>query len=231
MRNKKKYIVITLILALTACLFAGCSKKEEIKEETPVEVIQEDVEVIEDNAIKPIDFVIDLENVGDQMLSVSFDKDSFFYGPDETLLLELVVYDYEQFDSRDVNELKEGDVISLLDEDIVIETIDALESGDVMINGDLEFGGHILRGDVTGMFHEIVENDHKKFYEVGNISLSFSDDFVFVDDSDLDNMGLEYDLDDFLAEEPPFFFNFSPLNTTVCIKDGKIVEIHRIYIP
>ena len=231
MKRRHKIIILTFVLSFVLGLIVGCGKKEEIKEETPIEVIQEEVEVVDDSIVRPMNFEIDLENINNQMLSVFFNEDSFFYGPEDQLFLELIVYDYEQFDPRDINSLEEGSKILICDEEITVETIETLATGDVMINGGFEEGGHIFHTDGTGMTHEVVENDHKVFYELGNVALPISNDLVFIDDSDLDNMGIRYSAEAFLAEEVEFGFNFWPLNTTVRIVDGEIVEINRVYIP
>ena len=225
-----KTIALSGLLIFTMLASVGCNtNKEEPVQQPVVEkpvIITDEVKIV-----KPIDIQIDLANISDSMLTAAFDKESICDDENGNKVLTVMVYDYEKYDLVDISELKEGDVLFIRGEEVTVESIEEDNGGIININGGLENGGYWLKTDDSGIYYEIMENDHKKYFAMEEITLPISEDFVLIDNSDLDNPELEYTLDDLLSDENIFLYGFNELNTVIRVADGKLVEVTRIFIP
>ena len=74
-------------------------------------------------------------------------------------------------------------------------------------------------------------NEAKRFYPVNTVTVKGSAEFLFIDDSDLKNPGINYYPGDFLLNEPIFIYDFTPYNSTLRIEGGYAVELYRAYMP
>ena len=225
-----KGFVACCILCTIMISTIGCSKEEPI-EEPVVNVEEPEIVVTGDSTITPLNIDVNLDDIEDRMFNASFEEENVYVNDDGQMVADLTIYDYEQFDMVDIANLKSGDAIVLQETEVAVDTVDVDDFGIVYINGGLENGGHWLKTDDSGIYYEIIENDHKKFHEIGQLSLLVSDEFVFIDNSDLDNPGLEYTFEDIMNDETLFRYGFSEYNTVIRISDGKLVEIVREYMP
>ncbi len=252
---KKKFLCAGLV---ACCLFAmiGCSGKKENDKTEGSSQVESSVETSEvpvssgnteentsetendgeiENAeaatISPLPSTISLEELVDCTLAVSFEKDDILLTEDGTLQLRAMVYDYELFDLVDVSKLKKNDIILLHKEEITVTSIEKAESGNIILNGGLDVGGFELRTDESGVFYETGYSDMKTYYEIGEITLPFAENFKLTDTSDLDKNPAEYSVDELLKEESEHFFGFAPHNTSIVIENGKIVSMSRVYTP
>ena len=229
-----KGFVTCCVLCAIMVSTLGCSKEEpkgEPIEESVVNVEEPEIVVTGDRKITPLNIDINLDDIENCMFNASFKKENVYVNDDGQMVAELTIYDYEQFDMVDIANLKSGDTIVLQGTEIAVETIEVDDLGVVYINGGLENGGHWLKTDDSGIYYEIIENDHKKFHAIGQLYLLVSDEFVFIDNSDLDNPGLEYTFEDIMNDDTLFLYGFSEYSTVIRIADGKLVEIVREYMP
>lgn len=246
--KKKQLIALTLA---TTCVFglAGCNSKitpddtkPEIEAtqpapETPdVETAPEITEPttseeIETEIIKPIEETINLEALEDSILAVSLKDGCFVKGEDEAITITAMVHSYDIYDMKHIANLEVGNTILINGEEVVIETLDQDEIGAVLINGGIDDGGFTLATDEDTVYYVFDYNDAKVYHELGEITLQVADEFVFHDESNLENPEITFVAEDFLKEGLEFDFYFVPNNATIRIENGKVVEMTRIFTP
>lgn len=145
--------------------------------------------------------------------------------------LDVTVYTYDLYDMVDIASLKEGDFIVIQGTEVLIESLETLESGILLINGGMENDGYDLWHDESGVYFEHGYNDMKSYYPIGETTMRVSTEFNFVDSSDLDKGEVTYYPGDFLTDAAGIVYNFSPNNTSIVVEDGKIIHMTRIYTP
>ena len=63
------------------------------------------------------------------------------------------------------------------------------------------------------------------------ITLPVSDEFEYVDESDLDADAKKYFAGDFLTDDAGAKYNFFPNNTSIVIENGTIIKMNKVYMP
>lgn len=232
---KKKMLVFCAMMSLVLVM-AGCAKKEEAAEEVQnqEEVVEEVTEEVteeseqESGAIMPIPATVDVNNLSDCMVSVSFGKEDIDADGDN-VQLKVKVWTYDLYDMVDISMLEEGSVIQIGGEDVQVASVEMTDKA-VLINGGLDNGGYELRTNEDTVYYEIGYSDVLSYYEVGEAILPVSDEFVFIDSSDLDKGEVSYSIED-LQNNEEIYFDFTPNNTKIVIEEGKIVVMERVYTP
>ena len=74
-------------------------------------------------------------------------------------------------------------------------------------------------------------NDIKAYYESGKVKLPVSDEFEYIDESDLDAEAKVYYPGDFFTNDAGIEYNFSPNNTSIVIENGTIIKMNKVYMP
>ena len=213
---KRIVIAVLAICLLALCACGGADKPQ-------------NTQAPEGNLrVEPLPSSLDIDNLNDATVSVSFDANSL--GTDGgKMTLKIRVYDYELFDTVDVSQLKKGDTIVVNGKEIVVENID--DSNGVAINGGEEMGGVTLIGEDGGTLRQELMDDAKMYYEVGKLTLPVSEDCVLTDSSDLEapeKTVTAAELEAFIADDT---LTFNPQNTQAVIQDGSITAISRVYTP
>ena len=234
---KKLLPLLLIVCLLTAC--APANKTNKTPPDTGSNVTQNAPQPPADTTptdtapapIAPLPSVIDLNNLTDCTLFISFDESGISTDADGRVQLTASVYDYELFDMVDMAALEVGSTILLRGEEVSVTALERLADGTLLINGGVFEGGYELATDEDTVFREVRENDHREFYLIGEITLPLSADFVLTDNADLDNTGLTFNAAALARGEVPWIFTFSPLNTTARIAGGEIVSMERRYIP
>lgn len=219
----KKTLSIILALALCLVFFAGC-------ETQTADTTTETVETT-GKTVSPLPETLDIENLTDCTVAVSLDEGDAYVDDSGKMVMDVTVYSYELYDMVDISSLAEKDVIVRQGEEIEITEISRLDSGLVSINGGEENGGFDLISSDGTVYFEIGMNDVKAYYELGEVTLPVSDEFEYIDESDLDAESKKYYPGDFLTESAGIEYNFIPNNTSIVIADGVIVEMHKVYMP
>ena len=132
------------------------------------------------------------------------------------------------FSEDDIQSLKVGDTIWCLGKAVVVETIKTLDSGLVIVNEGIENGGRCFRME-NGVYCESGMNNVHSYYEIGKNTYTLSADFVFTDNSDMDNPKT-YTAEEFMALLA-VDTHFIKSNTIVETTDGVVTAIVRNYIP
>lgn len=184
----------------------------------------------EKNLVLPLKSWVDLDNLENCTLAVSFEEGAVTRDDEGKLQIDVTVYDYDLYDMVDVANLAVGKRIMRAGEEVAITAVERDESGRVILNGGLDKGGFELSTDDNTIFYELGYNDAKNHYEVGKVTLPLSEEFVFTDAMDPNGEPVEYDAEIFMEEGSlPYFF--TPHNTSVVVTDGCVSAMNRRYVP
>lgn len=221
----KRYIVFVILMCL---VLTGCGTKAE----APAATAAPEVTALPEAEPAPEQVVPLPRNVDavNGTLSVSLAEGDVYVNANNMPEMKVTAYDYELYDVVAMNALKVGDRILRLGQDVTVNSIEKYENGDIIINGGLDAGGHVFRPGDGGDYYEISYNDAKSYAPVGELILPVSDEFFFVDSSDLDKGPQTYYLDTFFVDGL-FGWYFFPSNTTVQLENGIAVSMERVYIP
>ena len=216
----KKTLSVILVLILSISLFAGCNTQTETKNE-------------ENNTkvISPLPETIDVSALDNCVVAVSLEKGGAKLSDNGKMVMDVTVYSYDLYDMVDIASLNENDVIIRRNEEVTVTELERLESGLVRINGGEENGGFDLISNDSTVYYETGMNDIKAYYEIGKATLPVSDEFEYVDKSDLDAEPKIYYPGEFLTDDADIEYNFSPNNTSIVIENGTIVKMNKVYMP
>lgn len=236
-----KKIVLLLMLC---CMCSACGTKEETTadvtgqaeetlEATADDLIEapEETEETKSVIISPLPVTIDMAALDNCTLPVSFEKGDAYVDDTGVMQLDVTVYTYDLYDMVDIAALKEGDTIVIQENEVLVESLETLESGIILINGGMDNGGYDLWHDESGVYFEHGYNDAKSFYPIGEATIRVSVDFKFVDSSDLDKGEVTYYPGDFLTDAAEILYDFTPYNTSVVVENGQIIYMTRVYTP
>lgn len=181
--------------------------------------------------ITPLPSTMSVNSLNDATFSVSFFPDDIKLNGD-VLSIYMTVYDYELFDMVDISQMEKGDVIVCSGVDVPVESIEREQNGMITIDDGLENGGCYLMTDGGGVYYEVGFDNEKTYYSIGDITLESGSNFVFTDNSDLENQGKTMDAKEFAEyAQAQEVFAFQPTNMSVRTENGKIVEIVKNYTP
>ena len=216
----KKTLSVILVMFFVISLFAGCDTQTENKNE-------------ENNTkvISPLPETLDINSLDNCTVAVSLEKGDARFSDNGKMIMNVTVYSYELYDMVDIASLEENDVILRKNEEITVTEVERLESGLVRINGGEENGGFDLVSNDSTVYYEMGMNDIKAYYELGKVTLPVSDEFEYIDKSDLDTEAKIYYPGDFLTDDVDIEYNFSPNNTNIVIENGTIIKMSKVYMP
>ena len=159
------------------------------------------------NIISPLPETLDINALDNCTVAISLENGGVYVNDSGKMVMDVTVYSYELYDMVDIASLKENDVILRKNEEVKVTEIERLETGLVRINGG------------------------EAYYELGNVTLPVSDEFEYVDESDLDVDAKKYFAEDFLKDDSGIEYNFSPNNTSIVIENGTIIKMNKTYMP
>ena len=212
----KKTLSIISALILSIGLLSGCNTQTGNTNE---------------KVITPLPETLDVSALDNCTAAVSLEKGDAKVSDSGKMVMDVTVYSYELYDMVDIASLKENDVILRKKEEVKVTEIERLETGLVRINGGEENGGFDLVSNDSTVYYESGMNDIKAYYELGNVTLPVSDEFEYVDESDLDVDAKKYFAEDFLKDDSGIEYNFSPNNTSIVIENGTIIKMNKTYMP
>ena len=237
MKNK---LFLACILLTSIVIASGCSgEKEPSSGETQVEDTNtdeneddsEEEEVIPGKVlvISPLPTTIDVNHLEDCTVAVSLEEGGAFIDDAGTMQMKVNVYTYDLYDMVDIAQMKPGDTFSRYQESVQIVSLEQHDNGNISINGGLDVGGYELRTDDGTTYYETAYSDFKNYYEIGEVTLPVSADFVYTDAIDLDNEAVTYNFSDLMEGGLDYFF--TPHNTKLVIEGGNVVAMERVYTP
>ena len=216
----KKILSVIMAVILSLGMLAGCGTKTETESKEP-----------NVNVISPLPETIDINALDNCTVAISLEKGGAYVNDSGKMVMDVTVYSYELYDIVDIASLKENDVILRKNEEVKVTEIERLETGLVRINGGEENGGFDLVSNDSTVYYESGMNDIKAYYELGSVTLPVSDEFEYVDESDLDADAKKYFAGDFLKDDAGIEYNFSPNNTSIVIENGTIIKMNKTYMP
>ena len=201
------------ILAISAMLFSCSTKKTEHK------------------LVAPLPAGIDVENLQDCMIPVSFMLEDFNW---EEGKLSLTVYNKDLYDAVEVSQLQVGDTLFYDEYPIVINKIVENGGGIEINDGHIDEGGCCLSPYEGGTYVARHWDTHATYTELGKAEVDLADNLVIINCGEFPN-----DLSDTICSEQRLYIenlkdsnaSFFSLNTLVTIENGKITEINRRWIP
>ena len=214
----KKTLAIILTLILSLGLFAGCKTAPENEENIG-------------KVISPLPESLDINNLNDCTVAISLEKGDAYVDDNGKMVMKLKAFTYELYDMVDIATLVVNDTIIRRNEEVKITELLRLDTGLVRINGGEEKGGFDLASDDSTVYYEIGMSDVKNYYELGEFTLPVSDEFEYVDESDLDSEIKIYYPGDFLTDDAGIIYNFTPNNTKIVIENGVITKMVKVYTP
>ena len=242
-----------VLLLMVCCMCTACGTKEEAVTAVPEQVetgVEEIVEAVaeetvveeavvdkaetgeeESEVITLLPSTIDLTALDNCTLAVSFEKGDAYVDDNGAMQLKVTVYEYELFDMVDIANLKEGDTIMIQNQEVLVETMEILDSGLLFINGGMENGGYDLWHGDSGVYFEHGYNDTKSYQPIGEATIKVSGEFEFVDASDLNKGEVIFYPGDFLTDNEEIIYNFTPNNTNIVVENGVVTHMTRIYMP
>lgn len=235
----KKTILISGSLA-AALILAGCSGSAgSTASAADSTALSEAVSTVSSAAaapetgsvISPLPSAVDMANLDNCTVAVSFEKGDAYLDDDGVLQLKVKVYDYDLYDMVDLSTMQEGDSISIGGDTVEITSLEQNDAGDYVINGGLEEGGYTLTTSGDTVYYLSSWDDLKVYREVGEAVLRVSDEFVFEDSSDLEKDPVTWYAGDLVSEDSGIEYHFVPNNTSITIQDGMVVSMSRIYNP
>ena len=232
---KKKMLVFCVAMSLVLAM-VGCAKNEETAEEVQnQEEVTEEVaeeateEEQESGVIMPLPATVDVNNLSDCMMAVSLSDKEAISEEDGKVQMTVKVWIYDLYDMVDISMLEEGSVIQINKEDVEVTSVEEGKNS-IIINGGLDNDGYELRTDEGTVYFEIGYSDVLSYYEVGEATLPVSDEFVFIDSSDLDKGEVSYSIED-LQNNDEIYFDFNANNTKIVIEEGELTVMERVYTP
>lgn len=226
--------LLMLFLAL-CCLMAGCGKAEPSAESTvpqtettaaPETTVSETQAPTEPPVtVSPLPQGIDLNNLEDCTLPVSLAEGDAYVDDEGAMQMKVTVYTHDVYDAVEIAALSQGDTLVFCGQEVKIEELQQLDDGSLVINGSVT-----LRSYMGGTCYAVQENDHPVYYALGEAVIRVSPDFEFTDSAIPGEEKIFYP-GDFLVDGTGIDYNFTPYNTTIRIENGKVIEMHRIYIP
>ena len=181
----------------------------------------------EGKTVRPMIPEIDLAAPADGTYAAAFEPADLADGA-----LKFTIYTEDCYDIVDISTLAVGDTIWVEGEEIEIESLERAD--DLLINGGIDKAGFNLRPyEEDNCWKMALEDDYSTWTEYGGIILPLSDDVTFTDGWDIEKDPVTVTGAEAVAEaiNGTAMDAFSPLNTTVRVEGGSVVEIVRSYMP
>lgn len=227
----------TFGIIVLCILLMGCGKAATQQEQSTETIFVQPIETVPVQTVAAEQMIIEalpdttMESLEDAIVHVSIEQNGFFRDDAGNVVLRMQVYSYEKFDMVDIAAMKTGDIIQVSGEKIVVNSLERKENGTVLVNGGLDEGGFDLATDDSGIYFLHGYSDMKTWNLLGEVEYPVSDDFVFIDSADLDRGEVTYTAADLVDSVPDFAFGYQPQNTTVCLENGRIEGMERVYTP
>ena len=215
-----------LLMLMICCMCTACGAKEDNAnvQEQPNDTVAS-TQTEESAKISPLPVTIDMNALDNCTLPVSFGKGDAYLDDSGILRFDVTVYTYDMYDMVEISALKEGDTIVIQGNDIVVESLETLESGLIFINGGMDNGGYDLWHDDSGVYFEHGYNDAKSYYPIGEATFRVSTEFEFTDITEQGET--VYYPGDFLMEYAGFAWSFDPNSTSIVVADGQVVAMTK----
>lgn len=186
----------------------------------------------EPKTVQPLLVLLNVASLPDGTYSVAFDRGDIAAGASGVFMNAVHIFTTDTYDRESVENLAEGDTVVVEGEEMPVQAVESQDDA-VIVNGGLDEGGceFILTED--GSAYRIQQyDDYATYTERGITTLTLDSSAEFIDDWDIDAGTATADYEDIVdAIRRSENDSFDQFNTTVTIQSGKVVEIHRSYVP
>ena len=188
-------------------------------------------------AIHPMDNNPDLQNGA---YPAAFEQKALADGT----VKNLHIYTIDRYGKDDIANLAVGDTLFIEGKEVEITALEKESDTSVLINGGYDNNGYTMQWydpdpeyDESNIFNcwmSVADNDYHTYTEYGVADYEMDpEEITFVDSWDIDApkvivTGLDNVTKAITEADGPSFFEY---NTEVTLENGRIVEIHRDYIP
>lgn len=217
---------IAFLIVTVCCLFTACNTSAP-QSETVAQTETSAASV----TVSPMAETIDPEHPDNCTLAVSLKEGDAYVDDTGAMQMKVTVYTYDRYDMVDIAAMKEGDTLIIGGQEVVVTSVTRDDFGAVLINGGMDAGGYELRTQEDGCFHEVLPNDDRAYYPLGEAVIRVSADFVYTDSSDPEAGDVTYYPGDFLVEGTGIDYYFTPYNTSIVIENGQVVAMTRVFHP
>lgn len=214
-----KKIVTVLSISLFAALLVSCGSAQNSSKA---------------NQIEPLPETLSIDDINGKQVIASFEPSDVTLSDDGTLSVHFKVYNIEHFSSDDIANMKVGDTILLLGEEVKVDSLDRNDSGSVDINGGVEENGYYLAEslDGDGTYCQYFWDVQQNYYEIGAVSFDSAKDFEYIDQSaGPDDPDETYSASEFYNALQDSQESYSPYYTRVLIEENQISNITRVFVP
>lgn len=189
-------------------------------------------EVHTPKTVYPQDMTMDVNDLTDGILSVSFESHNVEMQSDGVVVMkDVTVYTKDIYDIVDINTLSVGDVIVIDGQEIVVDTLENDDRGVIINGGNESSSGYELRPvDEDNCYVVNGLDDAPTFTEQGTRDFVVNEDAVYTDDADPSNH-VEANYQFISAMINKSEYSYTPYNTTIELADGAVVKITRVYTP
>ena len=202
-----------ILILLTACVLI-CSCNEESSHK----------------CISTLPAGISIDSMIDCCVPASFTASDFNWRGSN---LTMTVYNEDLYDAVDISQMQTGDTLIYEGKTMVVNSITE-ENGIKCINGGLEEGGAWLVSNGGGTYRATIFDDHSVYTTLGKKQMLLADDFIIIDcgeNPDDPSDTIRTNQKQYLESLEGYKKEFYNLNTKVFIENGRITEIHRVWIP
>jgi len=229
MKFKQFGIVMMTGSMVLACAGCGISGKIQSTDAASTQVNMPIESSIEEVYVEPIQSRYDVNDLSNSEFAASFTVDDVKTQENQTSI-HLTAYDCELFNASEIENLKAGDILIIDRNEMKVESVEQQSDSWIQINGGLDQDGCDLCKGEDGLYYEM-QLESKSYQPLTEIDLPLAKNFVFMDSSDPDKQGQEYNTEEFLNLLKDDVYGFYPNNSTVTVENGEISKITRNFIP
>ena len=180
--------------------------------------------------VAPLPAGVDVTALADCTVPASFTVEDIDW---DSRQLALALFNEDLYDAAEIHGMKAGDTLVYNGDTIIVSETDETD-GYLTVNGGIEEGGAYLQAHEGGTYRGTLFDDHSVYSPIGKTTVPLADGWVIIDcrenpgePSDTLREGQQAYLEA-LAE---YRRQFSPLDTRVRIRNGKVTHIERHWIP
>lgn len=228
---KFKQFGIAMIVGSLAFACGGCgtSGKFQATDAANTQVNMSIESSAEEVYVEPIQSGYDVNDLSNSEFAASFTVDDVKTQENQTSI-HLTAYDCELFNASEIENLKVGDILIIDRNEMKVESVEQQSDSWIQINGGLDQDGCDLCKGEDDLYYEM-QLESKSYQPLTEIDLPLAKNFVFMDSSDPDKQGQEYNTKEFLDLLKDDAYGFYPNNSTVTVENGEVSKITRNFIP
>lgn len=179
--------------------------------------------------VEPMATTTDLRELsGDYQVSFST---SDIKQDEDGVTVHLTVYEQEQFDAKEVQSLEKGDILIFDGETVVVSSMEKDSDGSYTITDKEGVEYSLVKNSDGNSYYELGVSDSLNYISVGATDLPLSVDFIYKDQSNLNEKGRTATQEDFKEIAEEYQTTFSAADTTATVKNGEVTVINKAYRP